>query len=121
MDAFEFIDNEMMTPWFILEAVKIDGLILGSIDDEMQTPEVVLEAVKNSGLALEYVSDQMMTPEIILEAIKQNKQAIVFVKNKMKTPEIINYIEAAYSSCFNKKCIIDSNSNSITSLNQRYH
>jgi hypothetical protein len=59
-----------------LEAVKLNGELLGEIDTKFRTPAVCLAAVQRSGMAIEYVPKKLLTKEMCIETVKNNPKVI---------------------------------------------
>ena len=73
----------------VLDAVEIDGMILGTdllnksvfINDR----EIVMEAVNNNGMALQYATEKLQRDrEIVMVAVKQDGEALQYASERLK-------------------------------------
>jgi endonuclease/exonuclease/phosphatase family metal-dependent hydrolase len=86
-----YFGRETYKRYFILEAVKQNGLALAYASYKLQKDkDVVLEAVKQNGLALAYASYKLQKDkDVVLEAVKQNGLALLHASYDLRKDRTI--------------------------------
>ena len=85
--TFQFVSPELKkNREFVLEVLKINGLVLEYVSPEFQADrEVVLEAVKQNGDAFEFASQKLKeNREFVLKAIDINWKVLEYISPELK-------------------------------------